>query len=103
MSNIALGRKNSSGASNAQSTNSSRNEAGGLEPKTLDRQALYCLAIWRSSGFSHASDVGHCANAGLGLAETPLAPGPVPAHRRNPSFCCHKLPIFTLPAPRLDA
>src|SRR5882762_10618271 len=53
MSFAALGVKSSSGASNAQSTNSSRNETGGDEPLTFDKHALYRLAIWSSSGFSH--------------------------------------------------
>src|SRR5208337_2309102 len=45
MSKFELGRKISSGASDPQSTNSSRNETGGVEPRTFVRQALYCLAM----------------------------------------------------------
>src|SRR5208337_5339308 len=51
MSKFELGRKISSGASDPQSTNSSRNETGGVESRTFVRQALYCLAMG-FSGFS---------------------------------------------------
>src|SRR5580704_10437195 len=45
MSNVVLGAKSASGAVIAQSTNSSRNDTGGDEPRTFDKQALYRLAM----------------------------------------------------------
>ena len=93
-----VGAKMSSGACNAQSTNASRNETGGDEPLTFAKQALYRLAMLNSSSSSHVGV--KLPKQFPRMAPGTLAPAAVAPHRRNPSFCYRKLPIFCVVRPR---